>query len=74
MQPQPVRAYREYVGSCSIARAVLSLLTAATPEFHNFAAASIAHKAALVVMTNGEDGRQVIEQLIAPESMDRLLH
>jgi hypothetical protein len=45
-----------------------------SPGFHNFAAASIAHKSALVVMTNGEGGGDVIEQLIAPESMDRLLH
>lgn len=45
-----------------------------SPGFHNFAAASIAHKSAFVVMTNGEGGKQVIEQLIAPDSLNRLLH
>jgi CubicO group peptidase (beta-lactamase class C family) len=44
-----------------------------SPGFHNFAAASIAHKSAFVVMTNGERGTQVIEQLLAPDSMGRLL-
>ncbi|MGK6354003.1 serine hydrolase domain-containing protein [Sphingomonas sp. DT-207] len=45
-----------------------------SPGFHNFAAASIAHKSALVVMTNGQGGWPVMKQLIAPASLDRLLH
>jgi CubicO group peptidase (beta-lactamase class C family) len=45
-----------------------------SPGFHNFAAVSIARKSALVIMTNGEGGKQVIEQIIASESLDRLLH
>ena len=45
-----------------------------SPGFHNFAAASIADKSAFVIMTNGEGGKQVVEQLVAPESLDRLLH
>lgn len=42
--------------------------------FHNFAAASVAHRSAFVVMTNGAGGTQVVEQLVAPDSLDRLLH
>ncbi|MGK6319750.1 serine hydrolase domain-containing protein [Sphingomonas sp. DT-204] len=42
--------------------------------FHNFAAASLARKSALVVMTNGQGGSQVIEQLVVPDFLDRLLH
>lgn len=45
-----------------------------SPGFHNFAAASITHKSAVVAMTNGAGGWQVIEQIVAPESLNRLLH
>jgi CubicO group peptidase (beta-lactamase class C family) len=41
--------------------------------FHSFAAASVVRKSAFVIMTNGEGGRRVVEQLIAPDSMDWLL-
>ena len=43
------------------------------PGFHAFAAASVPHKSAFVVMTNGDLGWQVIGRITAGESVTRLL-
>lgn len=41
--------------------------------FHSFAVASVSHRSAYVVMTNGENGWKLAQQLIAKDEMHRFL-
>ncbi len=41
--------------------------------FHSFAVASVSHRSAYVVMTNGENGWKLVQQLIAKDEIHRLL-
>lgn len=43
------------------------------PGFHSFAAASRARRSGFVVMTNGDGGPSVIEQLLSPDMLGRLV-
>jgi len=40
---------------------------------HSFAVASVTHRSAYVVMTNGENGWKLTHQLITADQMHRLL-
>ncbi len=41
--------------------------------FHSFAVASVSHQSAYVVMTNGENGWKLMQELISSQEMQRLL-
>jgi len=41
--------------------------------FHSFAVASVSHRSAYVVMTNGENGWKLLQQLVSNDEMHRLL-